>query len=51
MPSFRLLLLGAAVGLVNGHGQHAEQNDGTAAEAKNYAEQHVSSSSISVRPC
>ncbi|KIM32252.1 hypothetical protein M408DRAFT_326881 [Serendipita vermifera MAFF 305830] len=40
MPFLRLLLLGAAAGLVNGHGQHAEQ-DGAASDAKNYAEQHM----------
>jgi hypothetical protein len=37
-----LLLLGAAAGIVNGHGGHAEQKDDITWDAKGYAEQHVS---------
>jgi len=47
MPFIRLLLLGAAAGLVNGHGQHAEPKDGAAWDAKTYAEQHVCTSAAS----
>ncbi|PVF97707.1 hypothetical protein CPB86DRAFT_807121 [Serendipita vermifera] len=36
-----LLLLGAAAGIVNGHGSHAEQKDDIAWDAKSYAEQHM----------